>query len=122
MLTISSGKLNGLIEIASLCESEIMKAAATTYKADLPISPPHRTALVSRLRQLNKRELEEVLALLWIGRGDFAPDEWADASAQAHEHFKSCTDECLSDLPLLPEYIEEALSRLKRLQIVPRAS
>jgi hypothetical protein len=118
MLTISSAKLAAVIDAAQQCEAAVLRSITTVASlpdpaAEAPVAHSCRRALVSLLRTLDNRELEELVALTWIGRGDFSPEEWAEASSLAHDFQGSCKTECLSTLPLLPEYIEEALDRLK---------
>jgi hypothetical protein len=122
MLTISSTKLAAVIKAAQQCEVDVLRSITTVASlpgpaAEIPVAHSYRRALVTLLRSLNNRELEDLVALAWIGRGDFAPEEWSEASSLAHDFQKSCKTECLSTLPLLPEYIEEALDRLKSRQL-----
>jgi hypothetical protein len=122
MLTISSTKLAAVIEAAQQCEVDVLRSITTVASlpdpaAEIPVAYSYRRALMTLLRSLNNRELEDLVALAWIGRGDFAPEEWSEASSLAHDFQKSCKTECLSTLPLLPEYIEEALDRLKSRQL-----
>jgi hypothetical protein len=117
MLTISATKLAAVIQVAQQCEADVMRSITTVSSlpdpaAETPVGNPQRRALVTLLRTLNNRELEDLVTLAWIGRGDFAPDEWTEASSLAHDFQTSCKTECLSTLPLLPDYIEEALDRL----------
>ncbi|MBV9523682.1 MAG: DUF3775 domain-containing protein, partial [Alphaproteobacteria bacterium] len=64
--------------------------------------------LADALASLNQDELDEVLALAWLGRGDFAKEEWTDALRQARERrgIGSVT-RYLMELPLLGDYLEE---------------
>src|SRR5471030_194932 len=45
---------------------------------------PTGEELSEAIASLNEDERDEVVALLWIGRGDFDKEEWAQALAQAH--------------------------------------
>ena len=62
---------------------------------------------------LNEDEQIDLVALMWLGRGDFDTSEWEDARAEAirardeHGH----TAEYLLGAPLLGDYLEEALSQ-----------
>ncbi len=46
---------------------------------------PTRQELAAALDALNEDQKIEILALTWLGRGDFDPGEWRDALAQARE-------------------------------------
>ena len=62
---------------------------------------------------LNEDEQIDLVALMWLGRGDYDTSEWDDARAEAirardeHGH----TAEYLLGAPLLGDYLEEALSQ-----------
>ena len=62
---------------------------------------------------LNEDEQIDLVALMWLGRGDYHTSEWDDARTEAirardeHGH----TAEYLLGAPLLGDYLEEALSQ-----------
>jgi hypothetical protein len=68
--------------------------------------------LMSFIRDLNEDERASLVALAWIGRGSFGPDELDEALATARAERTNRTDEYLLGMPLLPDYLEEALDRL----------
>ena len=53
-----------------------------------------------------------LVALAWIGRGSFGPEELEEALATARAERSNRTEEYLLGMPLLPDYLEEALDRL----------
>ena len=55
-----------------------------------------------------------LVALAWIGRGDFEPDEWRSAVAEASERAEGPTWKYLLGMALLPDYLEDALSQFGR--------
>ena len=59
---------------------------------------------------LNVDERDELLALVWIGRGDYTADEWADAVSEARARNDRRDADYLIGTPLLADYIEEALA------------
>lgn len=65
------------------------------------------------VEELNEDEQIDLVALMWLGRGDYDTSEWEDARAEAirardeHGH----TAEYLLGAPLLGDYLEEALSQ-----------
>ncbi len=68
--------------------------------------------LVAAISTLNDDELIDLLALDWLGRGDFTADDWAAAVTQAREIHDEREVQYLVGTPLLAEYLEEGLSRL----------
>ena len=73
---------------------------------------PTRQELVGAIGALSELERIELLALTWLGRGDYAKAEWRDALREARRvHDESETD-YLAGTPLLASYIEEGLSQL----------
>lgn len=64
------------------------------------------------IRDLNEDEQASLVALAWIGRGSFAPEELDEALATARAERTNRTEEYLLGMPLLPDYLEEGLDRL----------
>jgi hypothetical protein len=64
------------------------------------------------IRDLNEDEQASLVALAWIGRGSFGPEELEEALATARAERTNRTDDYLLGMPLLPDYLEEALDRL----------
>jgi Protein of unknown function (DUF3775) len=68
--------------------------------------------LSGALDALNDDQRIEILALMWLGRGDFDRAEWVDALAQAREVHNAAETEYLIGTPLLADYLEEAIAAL----------
>ena len=66
--------------------------------------------LLSFLNDLNVDEMEELLALTWLGRGDYTGDDWQDALKQAREVRDEKAPQYLLGIPLLADYLEDGLS------------
>jgi Protein of unknown function (DUF3775) len=73
---------------------------------------PTRQELVAALEALDDEQRTEILALLWLGRGDFDVAEWHDAMVQAREIRNEHEIAYLIGTPLLADYLEEAISAL----------
>jgi hypothetical protein len=56
-------------------------------------------------------ELRELLALSWIGRGDFSADEWLDVMKEVRDVREKHTVDYLIGTPLLADYLEEGLAQ-----------
>ncbi len=71
---------------------------------------PARQELVEFINALDADELDALVALAWIGRGDFERADWRAAVKSAGERREGDTAKYLTGLPLLPDYLEDALS------------
>jgi hypothetical protein len=76
------------------------------------VDNPTRQELAAALDSLNDDQKTEILALMWLGRGDFDRGEWRDALAQAGETRNASETRYLIGTPLLADYLEEAVSTL----------
>ena len=68
--------------------------------------------LVEAIEPLNEDEKLDLIALAWIGRGDFDFDEWAEARTSAREVDPAQTAQYLLQMPTLSDYLEDALAQL----------
>ena len=73
---------------------------------------PTGEELLDAINLLNDDQKAELLALMWVGRGDFDAAEWAAAIAQARQSLEPRIADYLIGTPLLGDYIEEALAAL----------
>jgi hypothetical protein len=76
------------------------------------VDDPTFEELSSALEALNDDESLDVVALAWIGRGDYTVDDWAEARDQATEIPAKERPRYLIGTPLLGDYLEEGLSEL----------
>ncbi|WP_205687961.1 DUF3775 domain-containing protein [Ciceribacter ferrooxidans] len=67
--------------------------------------------ITSLIYDMNIDEQVDLVALAWLGRGDGTIAEWADIRAEAARAHNNKTAEYLLGLPLLADYLEEALSQ-----------
>ena len=75
-------------------------------------SNPTYQEFVGAINSLNDDERDAIVALTWLGRGDFSKDEWRGAKAAAHERHNGREAAYLAGTPLLADYLEEAVSQL----------
>lgn len=61
---------------------------------------------------LNEDEQADLVALLWLGRGDYVAEDWEQAVTDALERHKRSTADYLLGTALLPDLLEEGLNRL----------
>ena len=64
------------------------------------------------LESLNEDESSELLALLWIGRGDYDVADWDTVVASARDDPDRRKADRFLGIPLLSDYLEEGLSKL----------
>jgi len=76
------------------------------------VDNPTYEELVNGINSLNEAQRIELLALTWLGRGDYIKEEWREAITEARRiHDKKETD-YLVGTPLLADYLEQGLSQL----------
>lgn len=66
--------------------------------------------LVSTINDLEPDQQITLVALMWLGRGDFSIEEWEDALEQARDAYNARSADYLIATPLLSDYLEEGLS------------
>jgi uncharacterized protein DUF3775 len=71
---------------------------------------PTLQELRDAIDDLNVDERDELLALVWIGRGDFTAAEWNDAVGRARAMDNRRDADYLIGTPLLADYVEEGLA------------
>ncbi|HVO02257.1 MAG TPA: DUF3775 domain-containing protein [Candidatus Cybelea sp.] len=75
-------------------------------------SDPTYAEIMGTLEALNEDELSDLVALTWIGRGDYTKDDWAEAKEEARSNSSKTTAEYLLGTPLLGDYLENGLNEL----------
>jgi len=73
---------------------------------------PTRSELASFIDGLNDDEQAHLVALAWVGRGTFGPEEFDEAVETARSERVNATSRYLLGMPLLADYLEEGLERL----------
>ncbi|MFU0506712.1 DUF3775 domain-containing protein [Pseudaminobacter sp. NGMCC 1.201702] len=64
------------------------------------------------LDDLNVDEAAELIALMWIGRGDYDGSEWNEALAEARQRDLRRTSAYLLGMPMLGDWLEEGLEAI----------
>ncbi|WP_417317079.1 DUF3775 domain-containing protein [Emcibacter sp.] len=70
-------------------------------------------AFVAAIDRMNEEERNELVALMWVGRGTYSNEEWDQAVAAAAEASNDHTADYLIRAPLLPDYLEEGLVQME---------
>ena len=87
---------------------------ATESDDDLPedhSKGTDRSELSGFIRGLNVDEQIDLVALMWLGRGDGDLDSWRDLRAEASRAHNNRTASYLIGTPMLADYLEEALTQ-----------
>jgi len=73
---------------------------------------PTFAELMGTLEALNEDELSDLVAMVWIGRGDYDAEDWEEAKEQAQQRGTKGTAEYLLGTPLLGDYLESGFNDL----------
>jgi hypothetical protein len=71
---------------------------------------PTYQELRAALEALNEDERAELLALTFVGRGDFTKEEWNEAMAEARDVMDANVVDYFVGIPLLGDYVEEGFA------------
>ncbi len=122
MLTVNPETVCFLIEKARVFHSK-----EAVVLPEVPDNPTDDWALQTLADHVDDRTFQEfkatvedlepdqqqaVVALLWVGRGDFDAEEWEAALAEARDNWTEHTAEYLIAHPLLADYLQEGLAAL----------
>lgn len=61
---------------------------------------------------LEPDQQQNLVALMWLGRGDFDAEEWSDALEQARDQWNPRTAEYLIGTPLVADYLNAGLEAM----------
>ncbi len=73
---------------------------------------PTRAELIGFIEALNYDEQANLVALVWVGRGTFEKEEFAEAVETARNERINATASYLMGIPLLADYLEEGLEKM----------
>ncbi len=73
---------------------------------------PTLEELRAAIDTLDDDELIDLIALAWVGRGDFVRSEWPNARELARERHRPHSASYLIGMPALGDYLEEGLAEL----------
>jgi len=63
------------------------------------------------IRSMSVDEQIDLVALVWLGRGDGSLDDWSDLRAEAARAHNNRTASYLLGIPLLSDYLEEGMDQ-----------
>ena len=64
------------------------------------------------MKDLEPDQQQEVIALMWLGRGEFSSEEWTAAVREARDNWTENTAEYLIAHPMVAEHLLEGLNML----------
>ena len=70
-----------------------------------------QTELTAFINALSEEEQADLVALLWLGRGDGTTEDWDDLRDEAQRQHNNRTAAYLLGEPLLSDHLEEGLSQ-----------
>ena len=73
---------------------------------------PSAAELREVIDDLNDDEVVDLIALAWVGRGDYSRDEWREARALALDRHQQHSADYLMGMPTLSDYLQEGLAAL----------
>jgi hypothetical protein len=73
---------------------------------------PAEEELRTFIDELDEDEQIDLVALVWLGRGDGEPSDWDGLRSEAERAHNDRTAEYLMGMPLLADYLEEGMNAL----------
>jgi hypothetical protein len=73
---------------------------------------PTYAEIMGTLEALNEDELSDLVAMTWVGRGDYDVEDWEEAKEQARQRGTKGTAEYLLGTPLLGDFLESGFNDL----------
>lgn len=73
---------------------------------------PDHPHLREYIGSFNEDEKANLVALMWVGRESFEPDQFDEARAEAMEEATAPTEDYLRGIPDLAEYLENGLDAM----------
>ena len=121
MLNVSGASVCRLVELAQAFQA--LEPTVLPEDGSNPIDEPNETPSPATedddpsraefrvvVADLEPDQQTEVVALMWLGRGDFQEDEWEGALRLARDEWTPETADYLLGHPLLAEYLVEGLA------------
>lgn len=76
---------------------------------DTPNDPTY-AELAQAIADLNDDEQRDLIALIWLGRGDFSLAEWAEAREAAGDIGRARAPRYVGGIPQVADYLEDGLA------------
>jgi len=118
MLDIAPEKVAHVIVLAREIDAKVpaWDTAGDDSDADSVLESRPDDSIEAELKDfiadLNVDEQASLVALMWIGRGTYDPDELEEAKATATAEKVNPTQDYLVGIPMLADFLEDGLDRL----------
>lgn len=121
MLTLNPDTVLSIIDMAH--EFQVKESVASPERSLIPTADweppantgntddPARATLQAEIEDLEPDQQIELVALTWLGRGDYSIEEWQDAIGLAKERWNKRTAEYLIGTPMLADFLAEGLDQ-----------
>ena len=93
---------------AEVLDEDWTEQFATDFAGD-----PYYRELTTAIDDLEPDQQMMLVALMWVGRGDYSLEEWDEALEFAEETWTERTAEYLVGTPLLADYLAEGLQQFE---------
>lgn len=111
-----SADLSDDYEDGSEHEVELDDLARDSHHHDGLAEEESENLTAEKLRELigdlNVDEAAELIALVWVGRGDYDADEWEEAVNEARQRNRGKTAAYLMGMPMLGSWLEAGLDAI----------
>jgi hypothetical protein len=121
MLEVNPDTVCRLIELARVFHAQeevVIPEEPENLDADYPTQILAEHAGDSTLQEfrniitdLEPDQQQQIVALLWTGRGDFSLEEWPEALEEAADNWNENTADYLIAHPLLSDYLTDGLDQ-----------
>ena len=74
---------------------------------------PYYQELKTTIEDLEPDQQITLVAVMWVGRGDFSASEWDDALSEARRNWNEHTAAYLLGTPMLSDYLAEGVEQLE---------
>lgn len=74
---------------------------------------PYYRELKTTIEDLEPDQQVSLVALMWVGRGDYSSEEWNEAIGHAEDSWNNHTADYLIGTALLSDYLAEGLEQLE---------
>lgn len=91
-------------DAANPLESELLESPSRSNESSVALE------FRAVIDDLEPDQQQALVALMWLGRGDYTIEEWSEALEEARTSWTLHTADYLLSTPLLADYLEEGLS------------
>ena len=120
MLDINRDQLDEIIKLAREFDGQTQPGDVATsmdddeedHALEARRSSPVASELARVIDELSVEEQIHLVALMWVGRGTFGPEDWEEAVETAANERVQATSDYLMGSPLLSDHLENGLDAI----------